>query len=95
MCSIRFGRLFRLVCLLTLAAVRGEEATPRLIGFTEARALDQVALEKKFDALLKAEDQQAWLEQMASAPNHVGSPHDQTNAEFLLAHPKVVAARDA
>ncbi len=27
----------------------------------------------------------AWLEQMAAAPNHVGSPHDRTNADFMVA----------
>jgi N-acetylated-alpha-linked acidic dipeptidase len=43
------------------------------------------ALEKNFDALVSSVDQQAWLEQMSSAPNHVGSPHDKANADFQLA----------
>src|SRR3954463_7334646 len=43
------------------------------------------ALEKNFDALISAADQQAWLEQMSSAPNHVGSPHDKANADMELA----------
>jgi len=43
------------------------------------------ALEKNFDALVSSADQQAWLQQMASAPNHVGSPHDKANAEMQLA----------
>jgi N-acetylated-alpha-linked acidic dipeptidase len=43
------------------------------------------ALEKNFDALVSSADQQAWLQQMASAPNHVGSPHDRANAEMQLA----------
>ena len=67
------------------AGAWGEEAGARLIGFTDVHAGTQVALEQKFDAQLKASDQQAWLEQMASAPNHVGSPHDRTNADFMLA----------
>src|SRR5206468_4744730 len=25
-----------------------------------------------------------WLQRMSSAPNHVGSPHDKANAEFML-----------
>ena len=54
------------------------EAPPaRLLGFTDAHAAAQVALEKKFDAQIAAGDQKAWLEQMAAAPNHVGSPHDK------------------
>lgn len=67
-----------------LTTMRGEEAAAPLLGFTETSSANQVALEKKFDALLKADDQKAWLEQMAAAPNHVGSPHDHANAEFML-----------
>jgi N-acetylated-alpha-linked acidic dipeptidase len=55
-----------------------------MLGFTEARAKEQAELEGKFDALLSAEDQRGWVERMASAPNHVGSPHDKANAEFML-----------
>ena len=43
------------------------------------------SLEKNFDALISSADQVSWLQQMASAPNHVGSPHDKTNAEMQLA----------
>ena len=68
---------------LLAATLGGEEPIPHLIGFTEASA--QIALEKKFDAQLKADDLRNWMQQMASAPNHVGSPHDKANAEFMLA----------
>src|SRR5271165_4966037 len=57
----------------------------RLLGFTGRHATAQVALEQKFDAQLSAADQKAWLEQMAAAPNHVGSSHDKANADFMLA----------
>jgi N-acetylated-alpha-linked acidic dipeptidase len=43
------------------------------------------ALEQRFDALISPADQLAWLQQMSSAPNHVGSPHDKANADFELA----------
>ncbi|NUR44788.1 MAG: M28 family peptidase [Sphingomonas sp.] len=42
------------------------------------------ALEQRFDALISPADQLAWLQQMSSAPNHVGSPHDKANADFQL-----------
>src|SRR6185437_1044303 len=29
-------------------------------------------------------DQRAWMKQMSSEPNQVGSPHDKANAEFML-----------
>ena len=45
----------------------------------------QAAREKALDASVSAAEQQAWLKQMASAPNHVGSAHDKANAEFILA----------
>ncbi len=54
-------------------------------GFTSDGAAQQQALEKRFDALLDPADQRAWMKQMASQPNHVGSPHDKANAEFMLA----------
>jgi len=43
------------------------------------------ALEQRFDALISTADQLAWLQQMSSEPNHVGSPHDKANADFQLA----------
>jgi N-acetylated-alpha-linked acidic dipeptidase len=50
-----------------------------------AQTLDQGGTEKAFDAQVSAADQLAWLKDMASAPNHVGSPHDRANAEKELA----------
>jgi N-acetylated-alpha-linked acidic dipeptidase len=55
-----------------------------MIGFTTARAAEQAALEKKFDAQLKAADQRGWLERMAAEPNHVGAPHNKANADFMV-----------
>jgi N-acetylated-alpha-linked acidic dipeptidase len=40
--------------------------------------------EKALDASVSAADQMAWLKDMASAPNHVGSAHNKANAEFIL-----------
>ena len=50
-----------------------------------AQMTDPKALETAFDASVSSADQLAWLEQMSSAPNHVGSAHDKANAEFELA----------
>ncbi len=59
-------------------------------AFTAAPAIaapagDSEAVEKSFDALINPTDLQQWLEQMSSAPNHVGSPHDKANAQMQLA----------
>jgi N-acetylated-alpha-linked acidic dipeptidase len=48
-------------------------------------AAQSSAIEQQFDAHISAADQQQWLQQMSSAPNHVGSPHDKANAEMTLA----------
>ena len=60
------------------------------VAFASTAALAQPsgtpqALEKNFDALINSADQLAWLQQMSSEPNQVGSPHDKANAEFELA----------
>ncbi|MSU62253.1 MAG: M28 family peptidase [Pedosphaera sp.] len=72
--------------LLALAAGASvaQEVRTNMLGFSAARAADQLALEKKFDVLLDPADQQAWLELMSAEPNHVGSPHNKANAGFML-----------
>jgi N-acetylated-alpha-linked acidic dipeptidase len=73
--------------LLTCAvgASAADKPAPVLIGFDAAGSSTQRALEARFDAQLKADDQRGWLHDMASEPNHVGSPHDKANAEYTLA----------
>jgi N-acetylated-alpha-linked acidic dipeptidase len=73
-----------IVLALAHTAYAADEA-PHMIGFSDAHAKEQAAIEAKFDAQLRTDDQRAWMERMASAPNHVGSPHDKANAEFTLA----------
>src|SRR5206468_8261985 len=41
--------------------------------------------EQRFDSMISPAEQVAWLQQMSSAPNQVGSPHDKANADFELA----------
>ena len=43
------------------------------------------AIEARFDAGVSSADQLAWLKDMSSEPNQVGSPHDKANAEATLA----------
>ena len=43
------------------------------------------SIETRFDAGISSADQLAWLKDMASEPNHVGSPHDKANADSTLA----------
>ncbi|MBY9064192.1 M28 family peptidase [Sphingomonas yunnanensis] len=55
------------------------------VAQTAPAAPDPRARERAFDAQISSADQLAWLKEMSSAPNHVGSPHDRANAEMQLA----------
>src|SRR5882757_8152227 len=55
-----------------------------LQGFSSRTAAVEEQLEQRFDADLSPADLRAWMEQLSSAPNHVGSAHDKANAEFIL-----------
>src|SRR5579872_902752 len=41
-------------------------------------------LDRRFDALIDANEMTGWMKTLTSAPNHVGSPHDRANAEMIL-----------
>src|SRR4029077_414407 len=75
--------------LLTLAAAcapaAGESAA---LGFSPAQFPRQQALEQRFDAELNPADLRAWLQRLSSEANHVGSPHDKANAEFVRDLPR-------
>ncbi len=55
-----------------------------MLGYTEADAGIQRALEGQFDAALSAADLRSTLQRMSAEPNQVGSPHDRSNAEWML-----------
>jgi len=71
-----------------MAAAVAADAPPGVLdleGFSSAGAAAEAQLEQRFDSDLSSADLRSWLQQMSSAPNHVGSPHDKANAEFQLA----------
>ena len=78
------GWMLLLSAMLPLAAnsAAGEGAPP-LFGFTAQEGAAQRSLEQRFDADLNPAELREWLKNLASAPNHVGSPHDRANAEFV------------
>ena len=73
------------LCMAAAFAADTPPGTNDLQGFSSAAAATEAQLEQRFDADLSAAELRSWLEQMTSAPNHVGSPHDKANAEFQLA----------
>jgi N-acetylated-alpha-linked acidic dipeptidase len=42
-------------------------------------------LHARFDAQIHPDELRDWLKLLAAEPNHVGSPHDRANAEWILA----------
>ena len=70
--------LFALAPVFPAAA--GESAA---FGFSPAQFPRQRALEQRFDAELNPADLRAWMQRLSSEANHVGSPHDKANAEFI------------
>lgn len=54
-------------------------------AFAQTPSADSNAsLDAKLDASINPHDLDAWMKRMAAEPNHVGSPHDKTNAEWIL-----------
>src|SRR5262245_38709273 len=54
-----------------------------LLGFSDARAAEQRALETRFDSYLKAANLREWMQRLSARPHHVGSPYGKNNAEFM------------
>jgi N-acetylated-alpha-linked acidic dipeptidase len=87
MSTANFKALMAGVCVaFTLCAAAADSSgnALELEGFSAAGASAETLLEQRFDAALSAADLRAWMEQMSSEPNHVGSAHDKANAEFEL-----------
>jgi len=70
-----------LLALATAHAAGADESAA--FGFSPAQGARQQALEQRFDGELNPADLRAWLQRLSSAANHVGSPHDKANAEFV------------
>lgn len=71
-------QLRRLACCATCIAI-----VSHALVFAASDAVAQRSIEQCFDDSLKTADLDAWLKRMTSEPNHVGSPHDKANAEFV------------
>jgi N-acetylated-alpha-linked acidic dipeptidase len=79
-------RLLAAACLLACQSHQAAagDSSP-LLGFDAAGARNELSIEKSFDAKIDTADLRSWLKQLSAEPNHVGSPHDKANAEFMLA----------
>ncbi|MEA3177078.1 MAG: N-acetylated-alpha-linked acidic dipeptidase [Gammaproteobacteria bacterium] len=69
--------------LFTVAGTAAAAPPTQLFGFSADETAAQRSIEQRFDADLKPEDLSAWMKNLASEANHIGSPHDKANAEFV------------
>ncbi len=67
-----------------VSAADPQEGAGNILGFSSRAASAETLLEQRFDAELSGADLRSWMQRLSSAPNHVGSPHDKANAEFIL-----------
>jgi N-acetylated-alpha-linked acidic dipeptidase len=75
---------FSLVCSAALAAASSSSSSGGpLFGFTADESRTQESVEQRFDSDLYPADLSAWMKNLSSEANHVGSPHDKANAEFV------------
>jgi N-acetylated-alpha-linked acidic dipeptidase len=65
------------------AAGPAAPGTAVMFGFSADESASEQGLEQRFDAQLSPTDLSAWLKNLSSDANHVGSPHDKANAEFV------------
>ena len=54
----------------------------KIMGFTDINAANQTDWEKQFDAQLNARNMDTWMQFLASHPNHVGSPPEQSKCRI-------------
>ena len=81
-CSLA-GFVMVMICGYSAQAAAPAAGPDDLLGFSPRSAQVERELERRFDADLSPAETRAWMEQLSSAPNHVGSPHDKANAEFI------------
>lgn len=82
-CAVLVSAALTCALACSAASAAGTPATTGLFGFTAEDSATQQALEQRFDAALNPADLDAWLKNLSSEANHVGSPHDKANAEFV------------
>lgn len=74
-------------CILTILSAENLQQQA-LLGFTAASAKVELELEKRFQAIPDPQRMRQNMELLSARPNHVGSPYDKQNAEWILAQYK-------
>jgi N-acetylated-alpha-linked acidic dipeptidase len=72
--------------LSALALTPAQSADTPLWGFTAEASRAQRELEGRFDAQIQPDSLRVWLKYLSRQPDHLGSPGDAENAEWIAAH---------
>jgi len=78
-------RMRTLFIALSLTVAAGAHAAPAepIAGFGGASTQAERDVEQRVDASIGSADLDGWLRRLTSAPNQVGSPHNDDNARFI------------
>lgn len=77
--AIRFPSFFLFLFLLSTTV----EAQQKISGFFRQHADKQLAMEREFDQMISAENQDRWMQFLTSKPHHIGSTQGKANATFM------------
>ncbi len=72
-----------LLLFLFLAGFHLNVLSQTISGFSKESTAAQIALEKKFDQSLQADNFDAWMKKLSARPHHLGSPFGKETAEFI------------
>jgi N-acetylated-alpha-linked acidic dipeptidase len=72
--------------LTALAFTPAQSADEPLWGFTAEGTRAERQLEARFDAQLQTDSLRSWLQHLSRQPDHLGSPGDKDNADWIAAH---------
>ena len=72
------------LCISIAALCQPTASAPSLVGYTPQAAQQELAWEKKFQAIPSPDKLRANMQRLAARPHHVGSPYDKDNAEWML-----------
>ena len=85
----RYPALLLLLCFASTLRPGGSQTGAQpgvsIRGFSAEQAKEELAWEQKMRPIPRPDLMHAYQAELASAPHHVGSPKDKSNAEWLLA----------
>ncbi len=74
-----------LLCVCVFSAATPDQP-PAMMGYTAADSAAQRDWEVKFRGIPTPENLRDYMRRLSARPHNVGSPYDQDNAEWILAH---------